>query len=198
MNTKVWSGREVLEPKQKRGGVFNGITSLEVHNHLVEQKTRKAYNVCRTLDFSFFFLLKMNHLLKHTWVIKSFKKIETFFFGFELWCTGINFPFCKLLWILNQTFSSRHSNQILLTVLLSNDHSSRCKLKVYIIICTKEKPFTDTFSKAIKVKRVSKIWVRMSPPNFSFTLILNLKSLAKHRLWMPVYQDSYQREPSHF
>ena len=32
--------------------------------------------------------------------------------------------------------------QILLTILLSIDHSSRCKLKVYVITHTKEKPST--------------------------------------------------------
>ena len=41
-------------------------------------------------------------------------------------------------WILEVDIPS----QILLTILLSIDHSSRCKLKVYRIIHTKENPST--------------------------------------------------------
>ena len=53
--------------------------------------------------------------------------------------------FCKRLWILN--FSKLIlvvdiPTQSLLTILISIDHSSRCKLKVYIVIHTKDKPYT--------------------------------------------------------
>ena len=42
--------------------------------------------------------------------------------------------------------------QILLTILLSIDHSSRFKLKIYIITYTKEEP--SKIGKAMKVERV--------------------------------------------
>ena len=62
--------------------------------------------------------------------------------------------------------------QILLTILLSIDQFSNCKLKDY----TKEKTLIDTFhkiNKAVKVKRVGKILVT------PFTQIKNSKSLVK-------------------
>ena len=97
--------------------------------------------------------------------------------------------FCKCLWILNWSkqilFVVDIPTQNLLTILLSIDHSSRCKLKVYIITNTKEKPstinwfFSRKIGKPMKVKRVSKIWVRRSSTSIQFTLIQNLKSLVK-------------------
>ena len=60
--------------------------------------------------------------------------------------------------------------QILLTILLSIDHSSRCKLKVYMITHTMRNYLRqiDIFIKIVKakkVKRVNKIWVRMLTTN---------------------------------
>ena len=74
--------------------------------------------------------------------------------------------------------------QILLTILLSIDNSSRGKLKV--CTHTKENPSTIKYDisrkigKPIKVKRMSKIWVRISTTKI-FTPIQNLKSLVKTR-----------------
>ena len=52
----------------------------------------------------------------------------------EFWCTGIESPrFCKWLWILNCSkwmLVVGIPTKILLTKLLSIDHSSGCKLKV--------------------------------------------------------------------
>ena len=57
------------------------------------------------------------------------------FLRYDFWCTGIQSPrFCKWLWIFNQSkwiLVVDIPTQILLTILLSIDHSSRCKLKVY-------------------------------------------------------------------
>ena len=86
--------------------------------------------------------------------------------------------------------------QILLTILLSIDYYSRCKLKVYILIHIKEKPI-DIFhktDKARKVKRVSKIWVRMSTTDIHLLQFKIQSHLQKRGLWMPVHWDSYQRE----
>ena len=83
------------------------------------------------------------------------------------WCTGIQVPTFasdfEFEWV---NISSKHSKSKLLTIiLLFINRSSRCKLKVYIIIHTKKKPQLQiksfrNISKAIKVKRV---WVTMSP-----------------------------------
>ena len=78
--------------------------------------------------------------------------------------------FCEWPWILiwsKWIFLADIPAQILLTIMGYIDHSSRCKLDVYIIAHTKEKPCTtnDTFCKickAMSVKRVSKIWLKMS------------------------------------
>ena len=53
--------------------------------------------------------------------------------------------------------------EILLTMMGSIDHFSKCKLGVYVIAHTKEKPYTANWylckiCKATKVRRVSKIW----------------------------------------
>ena len=46
------------------------------------------------------------------------------------------------------------------------DQLSRCKLKDYILTHTKKKPLTtNQYFFAIKVRRVSKLWVRMSTTN---------------------------------
>ena len=59
-------------------------------------------------------------------------------------CTKIqSLGFCKWPWILNWSkwiLVVDIPTQILITIQLSIDHSSRCKLKVYIITHTKEKP----------------------------------------------------------
>ena len=51
----------------------------------------------------------------------------------------------KWLWILNEILVVDIPTQILLTILLAIDHSPRCKLKVYIITHTKEKPSTTNW-----------------------------------------------------
>ena len=95
----------------------------------------------------------------------------------------------KWLWILNKCqwiLVVGITTQTLLTILLSIDHSSRCKLKVNTINHTKEKPYkTDWYfpqiTKAIIiVKRVRTFRVRMSTIT-SFTPIQNLKSFFKMR-----------------
>ena len=64
----------------------------------------------------------------------------------EFWCASIWSPhFSKWLWILiwsKWILVADIPTQILLTILLSIDHSSRCKLNVCMIIHTKEKLFT--------------------------------------------------------
>ena len=120
----------------------------------------------RNLDIAFFMLDWT--ILKHTWWFV--KKIESnvlriiFFHAinaqcrlycmkfltvlhwYEFWCTGIHSPrFCKWLWLLNWSkwilvMDIPPKILLLLTIFLSIDHSSRCKLDVYIITYTKEKP----------------------------------------------------------
>ena len=96
------------------------------------------------------------------------------FTSYEFWWTGIQSPrFCKGFWIISWSkwiLVVDIPNQILLSILWSTNHSLRCKLKVYIITQTKEKPSTKInifrkIGKAMKVKRVSKIWVRISTTN---------------------------------
>ena len=97
------------------------------------------------------------------------------------WYTTIqSLRFCKWVWIMNWSewiLIVDIRTQILLTILLSIDHSSKCKLKDYIITHTMPKrnhsPQIDSVSKtcqSIKVKRESKIWVRIST-----IYVLNLK-----------------------
>ena len=105
-------------------------------------------------------------------------KVRVFVSNFEFWI-GVN------------EYSSRHFNSnfaLHRPILLSIDHSSRCKLKVYIITHTKEKPSTTNryfsqISKAMKVKRVSKIWVRLSTVIliFIYSNSKYIKSLVKMR-----------------
>ena len=71
----------------------------------------------------------------------------------ELWCTGIKiFGFCKWLRILNWSkciLVVGIATQILLTMLLSIDYSSRCKFRDYIQTHTQENhaPEIDKFRK---------------------------------------------------
>ena len=88
----------------------------------------------------------------------------------EFWCTGIQSPcFCKWVWILNWSkwILVVYPTQILISLLLSTDHSSRCKLNVDIITYMKEKPSTTNwyfFAKLVRQwkSKESKIWVRMT------------------------------------
>ena len=97
--------------------------------------------------------------------IQNFRR---FFFGMNTDVPEFKVPFLQAIlnfelskWILLVDIWS----QILLIILLSTLQG--VNLNVYIITHTKEKPSTtiDTFrkiSKTIEVKRVSKIWIRMS------------------------------------
>ena len=80
--------------------------------------------------------------------------------------------FCKRPWILNWSkwiLLIDIPTQIFLTIMGSIDHYSRSKLDFYVIARTKRSHARqiDTFHKICKciVKRVSKIWLRMSITN---------------------------------
>ena len=79
---------------------------------------------------------------------------------------------------------SLNPTQILLTILLSIHHFSRCKLKVYITPKRNHLRQLNSFrkiGKTLKVKRVSKIWVRMSTINIH---------LFPFKIWKKVYLRS--------
>ena len=109
------------------------------------------------LFFFFFFLIFFLNLGMSS-DVPAFK-VRAFTSNFEFWI-GVK-------WILVVDIPTKN----LLTILLSIDYSWRCKLKVYIITHIKEKSsmthwyFFAKSVKAMKVKRVSKIWVRMSTTN---------------------------------
>ena len=100
--------------------------------------------------------------------------------------------FCKWLWIFNWTkwiLVVYIPTQILLTILLSIDHSSRCKLKVYINLQQIDTFHEIGIGKAVKVKRVSKILECL----LLIFIYSNLKfkvTCKKGRLWMPIHQAS--------
>ena len=100
-----------------------------------------------------------------------------FFLGNVFWYIVMQSPcFCKWTWILNWSKSILLVDiltQNSLTILGFIDHSSRCRLDVYVIAHTEEELCStnmDTFfkiCKAVKVKRVNKIWLRMSITNIN-------------------------------
>ena len=112
-------------------------------------------------------------------------------------------PFLPVTWILNWSlwilvvYIPTHN---LLIILLSIYHSSRCKLKVYIILnnfhqkeTIYDKPIF--FCKIGKSKEWAKFELNYLPLiHYLFISIQNSKSLIKCRYWMPIYQDSYQGE----
>ena len=73
-------------------------------------------------------------------------QISDFFLPNESWYTNIYSPrFCKWPWILNWSkwiLLVDIPTQILFTIIGSIDYSSRCKLDIYVIAHTKEKPCT--------------------------------------------------------
>ena len=96
--------------------------------------------------------------------------------GDWVWYTSIQkSSFCKWPWILNWRKwipLVDSPTQILLTIIGSIDHSSRCKLNDYVKLTPKRSPaqHIDTFRKickAMEVKRVSKIMIE----NKSITII---------------------------
>ena len=103
-------------------------------------------------------------------------KVRVFANDLEFWILVVDIP-----------------TQILHTILLPIDHSSRCKLKVYIIILTKEKPSTTNWYFCKLVRRwKSKQWAKFEleqNSKFELECVLpifiysnsNLKSLIKMR-----------------
>ena len=91
-------------------------------------------------------------------------QIIAYFLWNEFWCIGIQSPrFCRWHWILNwskmEIICTNIPTQILLTIMRSNDRSSRFKLRVYIIANFKEKK--NIHNKLILfTKSVIKIWSR--------------------------------------
>ena len=115
-----------------------------------------------------------------------------FFRRNKFWHTGIQSSrFRKWPWMLNwNKWLVDIPTQILLTITGYIDYSSRCKLDVYVIAHTKEKPcktnwYLCKMCKAMKVKRVSKIWLGMSITNINYS---NLKRQVTSN------RNSYQRE----
>ena len=79
-----------------------------------------------------------------------------------VWCVGIQrLRFCKWLWILDWSIWKPSvvdiPTQILLTILLSIDHSSRCKLKVYIVAHNKSHQRETIHHKSLLTAKLVKV-----------------------------------------